>query len=1007
MVKRLLAIILVILLATLCLPIPAMASGGSVVGTVGNPPRLSLQEESSFVWVDNGQLMVSFYKGSAGYDYIADSQSLAPLIYNNQFSLEYLQGKTWKQRGVPVSVSYKGDNKQGYTITRHYDDFLGTTYDIDYLVRAGQPIKITIRIHSGQAGTYNLVWSPSGITTTDCIESNSRLDFDSVSLDWSDAWQFTASSSVDTSAAQKKATIIFSLGALSAGQNVTIDPSVVGTSTNNGAVSYSPQRKSFYAEGRYWAFYYNGTRIVFSSSTDGINWAAPTNDVTVEQGYQFSLWFDGTYVHEINCNAAADLGYRRGDPVANGTITWSQVEQTLPDTGSYYIPTICIDSGGHAWVGYRDVTGYPWVTRNDSTDGTWSTTDGFPYQLDNAAGTSVVVSVPLASEKVYVMYVTNDADDKLDGILYDAGWGAEETSITDISPISAREWSATSNGSDEVYVTWLKTTTIYFDERVGGAWGVDATVATGVDAKSYPVISHMTARDDDVAIFYPDHNTDHVYYRTRISNNWGAGVTDWIDASGDALADYESILVCDANSASDHVGVVYVSKEATPWNVNFASLSVSYEAAPTVQTNAADDITFTTATLNGEVTDDGGLTIDYYGFVWDTVADAGDPGDSDPSVPPAGWEFGWKSGAGDYGENPFDHGITGLPDGTTIYFRAAAHNSEGWAYGDVNDFPTDAYTAPDVTTDPASDISYTTATLNGVITNVYGDNATVRGFRWGTTFGGPYPSDWHENGSYGAAPFSHGLTLLDAGEDYYYEVYATNLGGTTYGAEEHFATTAYGAPTVINSAADNITGVGADLHGEITDVDGDNATIRGFKWDTDAPGAPYANDWHENGSWGASTFSHTFTDMPAVTTIYWIAYATNSGGTGESGELNFDTLLPLPGPPTNLVITQTGIDEVTLTWLTGTDAATTRVMVKEDNYPDSTTDGFLVYDGALETATCNGLNLTTQSYYFRAWSHNATGYSTDTADGQIGGSMILLGIVTFLAMGMMASCLYH
>ncbi len=123
-----------------------------------------------------------------------------------------------------------------------------------------------------------------------------------------------------------------------------------------------------------------------------------------------------------------------------------------------------------------------------------------------------------------------------------------------------------------------------------------------------------------------------------------------------------------------------------------AKLHIEYTPAggnpPTVTTNAADDLEDTTATLNGEVTDDDGETIDYYGFVWDTVADAGDPADTDPSDPPAGWEFGWKSGVGDYGIAVFDHAISGLPTGTTIHFRAAAHNVNGWAYGAAASFLT-------------------------------------------------------------------------------------------------------------------------------------------------------------------------------------------------------------------------------------------------------------------------------------------------------------------------------
>jgi hypothetical protein len=202
-------------------------------------------------------------------------------------------------------------------------------------------------------------------------------------------------------------------------------------------------------------------------------------------------------------------------------------------------------------------------------------------------------------------------------------------------------------------------------------------------------------------------------------------------------------------------------------------------------------------------------------------------------------------------------------------------------------------------------------------------------------------------------------------------------------------------PTVTNSAATDITTTGATLHGEITNTGGVNATVRGFEWDTDT-GAPYANDWHENGDYGTGTFSHTFTNMPPNTTIYWRAYATNTVGTGYSGELNFNTLLPLPGAPTNFTITQTGTNDITITWTTGDYADTTVIRAKEDGYPTSLTDGYEIYNGALETVDVSGLNLGTSSYYYTAWSHNATGYSTDTAKNNVGGkSMVFFGFLAF------------
>ena len=127
-----------------------------------------------------------------------------------------------------------------------------------------------------------------------------------------------------------------------------------------------------------------------------------------------------------------------------------------------------------------------------------------------------------------------------------------------------------------------------------------------------------------------------------------------------------------------------------------------------VSTVAATDKEDTTATLNGTVTDDNGETIDYYGFVWDT-SDKGDPGDIDPSTPAGTWTNGWKSGVGDYGENPFDYGATGLATGTTIYFRAAAHgDASGWFYGSAISFLTKPAAPTGVT---ASDGTSTTEVL--------------------------------------------------------------------------------------------------------------------------------------------------------------------------------------------------------------------------------------------------------------------------------------------------------
>jgi len=95
---------------------------------------------------------------------------------------------------------------------------------------------------------------------------------------------------------------------------------------------------------------------------------------------------------------------------------------------------------------------------------------------------------------------------------------------------------------------------------------------------------------------------------------------------------------------------------------------------PTVVTHDATDIGFTYATLNGEITNTGGANADERGFDWDT--DSGAP-----------YANSWTE-TDSFGVGSFSHQATGLPQGTTIYFRAKAHNSAGWGYGSELSFQT-------------------------------------------------------------------------------------------------------------------------------------------------------------------------------------------------------------------------------------------------------------------------------------------------------------------------------
>lgn len=114
--------------------------------------------------------------------------------------------------------------------------------------------------------------------------------------------------------------------------------------------------------------------------------------------------------------------------------------------------------------------------------------------------------------------------------------------------------------------------------------------------------------------------------------------------------------------------------------------SVCLPTLPTLDTLAATDITTTTATLNGEITDVGSGDAAARGFVYGTSSHA-DPGDTAPGS--AGYDS-YTTESGTFGAATFYDGVTGLTAITTYYVRAWAQNGDGYAYGDEVSFSTSA-----------------------------------------------------------------------------------------------------------------------------------------------------------------------------------------------------------------------------------------------------------------------------------------------------------------------------
>lgn len=185
-----------------------------------------------------------------------------------------------------------------------------------------------------------------------------------------------------------------------------------------------------------------------------------------------------------------------------------------------------------------------------------------------------------------------------------------------------------------------------------------------------------------------------------------------------------------------------------------------------------------------------------------------------------------------------------------------------------------------VTNDAASAITSATATLNGTVTAIGNDAPTITIF-WGPQNGGLVPANWAHAvtlpGTWSGA-FSTNLSGLTRGTNYFYAARATNSAGDSWAQPPGSFETAVEPATVANIAVTNIAPTSATVGAQITDTGGEPPAVIIYYGTTD--GGTTAGSWTSSVSLGSVSTSATtnLTGLPQSSTIYYRAFAQNSGG---------------------------------------------------------------------------------------------------------------------------------
>jgi hypothetical protein len=98
-----------------------------------------------------------------------------------------------------------------------------------------------------------------------------------------------------------------------------------------------------------------------------------------------------------------------------------------------------------------------------------------------------------------------------------------------------------------------------------------------------------------------------------------------------------------------------------------------------------------------------------------------------------------------------------------------------------------------------------------------------------------------------------------------------------------------------------------------------------------------------------------------------------------------------PLAPTNFTITELSATSVNITWTMGVAANSTIIRADTSGYPWTVLDGNAIYSGNATYVVVESLSLADTRYYFRAWSENEYGTSTDYAQAAVGTAPVAVG----------------
>lgn len=291
-----------------------------------------------------------------------------------------------------------------------------------------------------------------------------------------------------------------------------------------------------------------------------------------------------------------------------------------------------------------------------------------------------------------------------------------------------------------------------------------------------------------------------------------------------------------------------------------------------ISTEPITEITSSSAISGGNITNEGTGTVTSRGVCWST--------NISPTISDNKTQDG--AGAGNFTSN-----ITGLNGGATYYVRAYAINSAGTGYGMAMSFITLGQ-APTAITQPATNVTTTSATLNGIVNANYLTTNVTFEYGISTSYGQTLSATQNPVTGNISTNIIANLSGLLPGTNYHYRIKTVNSLGTVFGNDMIYTTLGQ-APTATTKAATNITTTSAILNGTVNS--NYLTTIVTFEYGTSTEygSSITAGQSPLNGNLNSDVTTEIIS-LTAGMTYHFRLKAVNSLGTTYGNDLTFKTL---------------------------------------------------------------------------------------------------------------------